>query len=460
MAAKQLPVEEHYYTNDDSDDDDDPSYDILEETRSGLSKLSLKKSKSRISQVNDTEESSDFVDVEVSKLDDKEEKSFEKVEKIIQAGQLEKLKVEECKIYLRKHGLRLTGNKNILIERIKVHLGVVDGGGERKYPSSSFVLNCKGDACTGDVVMFEQNVYEMFNIASRSATGPPCGTRVVAGRIVKESYGAAKQQHTFTVEVLWSKGVKALPPLHPLLIKGRNLYRLKTMRQIWVDEEKRRQILLEKHSRGSLARSDRETMVQEKEMRKMVRGEKPTRMKNRQQQSDKNELNLSQDLSFQPPNQQRLGNIQLQPTDLSKNLQPASTQMRPSQKNTGFSTISRQQHHFHQSFPNIRSPPRSPAHHIGKSHHQFQQYQTGLNHKQPSPLTSQINDQFAANDRPSHLQMYPNAALNVPPQVPVQRQVCRFYPQGRCYYGENCKYLHESKENGVMREQSFPSRKY
>lgn len=25
------------------------------------------------------------------------------------------------------------------------------------------------------------------------------GTRVVAGRVVKESYGAAKQQHTFTV---------------------------------------------------------------------------------------------------------------------------------------------------------------------------------------------------------------------------------------------------------------------
>lgn len=34
---------------------------------------------------------------------------------------------------------------------------------------------------------------------SRSATGPPCGKRIVAGRIVKESYGAAKQQHTFTV---------------------------------------------------------------------------------------------------------------------------------------------------------------------------------------------------------------------------------------------------------------------
>jgi len=40
-----------------------------------------------------------------------------------------------------------------------------------------------------------------FSIASRSATGPSCGKRIVAGRIVKESYGAAKQQHTFTVRI-------------------------------------------------------------------------------------------------------------------------------------------------------------------------------------------------------------------------------------------------------------------
>lgn len=29
--------------------------------------------------------------------------------------------------------------------------------------------------------------------------GRPQGKRTVAGRVVKESYGAAKQQHTFTV---------------------------------------------------------------------------------------------------------------------------------------------------------------------------------------------------------------------------------------------------------------------
>lgn len=38
------------------------------------------------------------------------------------AGKLEKLKVEQCKAYLRKNGLRLTGTKDVLIQRINEHL--------------------------------------------------------------------------------------------------------------------------------------------------------------------------------------------------------------------------------------------------------------------------------------------------------------------------------------------------
>ncbi|XP_026438470.1 zinc finger CCCH domain-containing protein 62-like [Papaver somniferum] len=262
----------------DDDSEEDPTFDVLEETQSSLSRLSLKKTKSRISKViesgNDEEEEPDDVEIKVPELNAKDAKSYETIEKIIAGGQVEKLKVEQCKVYLRKNGLRLTGKKDVLIDRIKEHLGIINGGGELKYPASSFVYNCKGDACCGDVVMFEQNVYEMYNIASRSATGPPCGTRTIAGRIVKESYGSAKQQHTFTIEVLWSKGVEPLPPLHPLLIKGRNLYKLKTMRQLWADEELRRKVLLEKHSRGSLARSNRETRIQQKELRKKITGQR------------------------------------------------------------------------------------------------------------------------------------------------------------------------------------------
>ncbi|CAN4100052.1 unnamed protein product [Withania somnifera] len=256
------------------DSQEDPTFDLVEETRSTLSKLSIKKhnisARRNVSKaLEERVEEEQDLDKTEPKLDEKDQKSYETVQNIIKAGQIEKLKVEQCKIYLRKHALRLTGIKDTLIQRIKEHTDILDGRVEEKYPPSSFILNCKGDACTGDVVMFEQNVYEMFSIASRSATGPPCGTRIVVGRIVKESYGAKKQQHTFTVEVLWSKGEKQLPPLHPLLIKGRNLYRLKTLRQKWDDEAERQKILSEKHARGSVARSNRETRVQEKEKQKM-----------------------------------------------------------------------------------------------------------------------------------------------------------------------------------------------
>ncbi|PWA45562.1 SAP domain-containing protein [Artemisia annua] len=59
------------------------------------------------------------------------------------SGQVEKLKVEQCKLYLRKHGLRLTDKKDVL-GRIKEHISIVNGEGELKYRASSFVMNFKG----------------------------------------------------------------------------------------------------------------------------------------------------------------------------------------------------------------------------------------------------------------------------------------------------------------------------
>ncbi|KAM0039242.1 putative transcription regulator SAP family [Helianthus debilis subsp. tardiflorus] len=174
-------------TYDSDDSQQDPSFHILEETRSKFSDLSIKKKpSSRVPMELDEED--DCTEITVPKLDANEEKSFEIVQKIIEDCQVEKLKVEQCKLYLRRHGLRLTGKKDILIERIKEHIrytfdrcncahsfdylviliildsccfSIINGEGEHKYPASTFVMNCKGDACTGDIVMFEQNVYEM-----------------------------------------------------------------------------------------------------------------------------------------------------------------------------------------------------------------------------------------------------------------------------------------------------------
>ncbi|PHT45851.1 hypothetical protein CQW23_15009 [Capsicum baccatum] len=457
----------------DYDSDDDPTFDLLEEeTRSTLSKLSIKKhnsSKDMSARRNVSKALEESVEEEQDedktdpKLGEKDQRSYETIQKTIKAGQIEKLKVEQCKIYLRKHALRLTGSKDTLIQRIKEHT--------EYFP---------------DFSLFR------FSIASRSATGPPCGTRIVAGRIVKESYGAKKQQHTFTVEVLWSKGEKPLPPLHPLLIKGRNLYRLKTLRQKWDDEAERLKILSEKHARGSVARSNRETRVQEKEMHKLQRENRvSTGYKEKKSVAEKQLHSLSMN-SVNKKDQPQVEVVDNSQKDeqkecrkftnvIQENVFPNQRQPLTNVNLNDPSSYRERQQGFGESYTS--NPSKIPLRVYNSNMHMpiWRGSSYGGNTNNYNSL-SRMHDSNAHNiptysdggynncntsrsplHEHGHMYTYGhsqnmnwqarngwcNAGAAKRPfqgQCEEQKKPCRFYAQGRCYYGHSCKYLHDSVE--------------
>lgn len=363
-------------------------------------------------------------------------------------------------MYLKKNGLRLTGNKDTLIQRIKEHLEIINGGGEKKYPPQSFVLNCKGDACTGDVVLFEQNVYEMFNIASRSASGPPCGKRIVAGRIVKESYGAAKQQHTFTIEVLWSKGEKPLPPLHPLLIKGRNLYRLKTLRQKWEDEGKRQKMLMEKHSRGDVARADREARIQEKERRKTMKENRISKKDSAKNQSQSHSC-IAATRSQKQPQETTKAFINLEKPQFP-------SQHSVSSANTSIATpaiVNKPAAVTEQRSRPIDSRTVAMGsdqfRNSGQSSFNANYYSTDY-HCRDKPTTFVKTNNFtersyqrkplaSTNQLHSHVANADHVHMSIPKRESYQqKQPCRHFARGRCYFGDNCKFLHDLGQRECM----------
>ncbi|MFQ5534775.1 MAG: hypothetical protein ACE5EM_08140 [Sphingomonadales bacterium] len=117
----------------------------------------------------------------------------------------------------------------------------------------TYSIDCTGDICVGDVIEFTEGVF------GGSYRRPKfLGDRTIRARVVKDSYGSARQQHTFTLEIIESTGLDPLKINTVTRRKGRNVYRNGTRRQPWADEAERQAALDEKHHRGDVARAERE----------------------------------------------------------------------------------------------------------------------------------------------------------------------------------------------------------
>ena len=107
-----------------------------------------------------------------------------------------------------------------------------------------YCIDATGDCCKGDDVRFLRGKYTRAYSRYKSNHTKPDYYELVTGKILKDSYGAAKQQHSFTIEL--QDGTKTV-------IRGRNLYRNGVWRKPWPDEAKRIEALDEKHERGDEA---------------------------------------------------------------------------------------------------------------------------------------------------------------------------------------------------------------
>jgi len=116
-------------------------------------------------------------------------------------------------------------------------------------------IDATGDVVVGDVITFTEAVWPAYS-PKRSARRP-LGERTIVARVLKDSYGDFKQQHTFTLEVVQASGFAAPAPCTRILRKGRNIYRNGVAREPWADESERERVRAEKHERGDAARRAR-----------------------------------------------------------------------------------------------------------------------------------------------------------------------------------------------------------
>lgn len=125
---------------------------------------------------------------------------------------------------------------------------------------SDFSIPCTGDVVAGDTIQWTEAVFDGAAVRGRfgRARARFLGERTVTADVLRDSYGADRQQHTFTLRVLACEGVQPIAPGTQTTRKGRTIYRNGTRRRPWEDESARVAAAAEKHARGDDARAIRD----------------------------------------------------------------------------------------------------------------------------------------------------------------------------------------------------------
>ena len=106
--------------------------------------------------------------------------------------------------------------------------------------TEGYILAVTGNACKGDEIAFAEAIYTGTYPNAKFA-----GFYLITGTIVKDSYGAKMQQHTFTILTTDGETIRR---------KGRNIYKFLTLMKPR-NETERKANLEDKYKRGEEAKA-------------------------------------------------------------------------------------------------------------------------------------------------------------------------------------------------------------